>query len=267
MTKEKSNYEKLMEQHEIMKEIISNTVYELKNVYDNVDKNKKFYINCLSQHYKNNNKKHNYVYFFRNKYNGFVKIGSTTDIVRRYNSMRSLYKNYLGLENILQIEGAIDTSYINPYILENYLHKKYKEYRKFGEWFEFPKKVWCELYNLYINKSLPTNMIDKKDVEKLGIENKVHNLMYLMYFSDKDFDDLLSECFSKEVILDEKIIETYIDDMVNKLSGIPFTKSKNIDNDESFYRLIYMIFEKYFADTIFTEEDCLIEFTKLKLHN
>ena len=64
----------------------------LKHTYSNKE------INQIYQNYLLKEKDNfNCVYFIRNKYTNLVKIGSTTDIVRRFSELNSLYKNYLGV--------------------------------------------------------------------------------------------------------------------------------------------------------------------------
>lgn len=240
------NITQIMKQYETMRNTVSNIVYELKNRYDNENETEKFCIDIVSQYVKNHGRKHNYVYFFRNKYNNFVKIGCTTDLVKRYGDIRSICKNYIGMEDALLTEGAIDTSFIKPEKIEKYLHEKYKKYRKFGEWFEFPKDVWDEIYHLFIDNDNFIDMTNDKDIEKLNVQNKIHNIIYIDSSIDKEFSELLSEC-SKRKEIGKELIETYIDKITNMLSGIHF-RIDLFDEDEAFYRLLYMNFMDKFVE-------------------
>lgn len=243
------NFSELMTQYETMRKNVSDIVYELKNRYENEEETEKFCTDILSQYIKNYGKKHNYVYFFRNKYNNLVKIGCTTDIVKRYGDIKSICKNYIGMEDALRIEGIIDTSFIKPEKVEKYLHEKYKNYRKFGEWFEFPDDIWKEIYYLFIEGDCFAEMINDKDVEKLDIPNKIHNIMYVGSPADNEFVKLLSENVKSEEI-EKELIEMYIDKLTNMLSGIHF-KVNFFNEDEPFYRLLYMDFVDKFVEEKF----------------
>lgn len=242
-------FAEFMKQYQIMRNTTSDIVYELKRRYDNRDETEKLCTDILTQYLKNCGKKHNYVYFFRNRYNNLVKIGCTTNIVKRYGGIRSICKNYIGMEDALIIEGAIDTSFIKPEKVEKFLHEKYGKYRKFGEWFEFPDNVWKELYHLFIEGDDLAEMINDTDAEKLDIQNKMHNIMYVGSPNDKEFVKLLSEC-SKSNKIEDTLIETYIDALTNMMSGVHF-KTKFFDENEPFYRLLYMDFVDRFVERQF----------------
>lgn len=244
-----NGFAELMKQYEVMRKITSDIVYELKRRYENEDETEKLCTDVLTQYIKNCGKKHNYVYFFRNKYNNLVKIGCTTDIVKRYGDIRSICKNYIGMEDALTIEGAIDTSFIKPERVEKFLHEKYKKYRKFGEWFEFTDNVWKEIYHLFIEGDDFAEMINDDDVEKLDIQDKVHNIMYVGSPNDKEFVKLLSEC-SKTKAIEDNLVETYIDKLTNMISGVHFDV-KFFDENEPFYRLLYMDFADRFVERKF----------------
>lgn len=70
-----------------------------------------------------------YVYFFETG-DGLMKIGKANNVDARFKQIQTSCPT--GLTNI----GSIQSDH--PYVLEKEIHKKFKKYRKSGEWFEIP---------------------------------------------------------------------------------------------------------------------------------
>lgn len=137
----------------------------LKSTYSNKQ------INQIYQNYLlKENDNFNCVYFIRNKYTNLVKIGSTTDIIRRFNELNSLYKNYLGVDDSLKIEFLLYIPYnIKPSVYEKQIHKELKKHRKFGEWFDIGYddifyKYCNDTYEFY--SGICVAPVDVLDIEK-----------------------------------------------------------------------------------------------------
>lgn len=76
------------------------------------------------------------VYFIKNEYTGLIKIGKTKHVIARFKQLLSMFKNHFGVNNGLKIIGIIPIFDGSEYKIETYLHKKYNDYRTFGEWFD-----------------------------------------------------------------------------------------------------------------------------------
>ena len=234
-----SEFGELLKNFTELRDTVSKIVYEFWNRYKSEGDLERMYLDACSKHVKGYQKnEHNYVYFFRNRYNGLIKIGQTTDIVKRFNDIKSICKNYIGMEDALIIEGVIDTSFIKAQRVEKFFHNRYSKYRKFGEWFELPDDVWKDLFETFIGDGEFQDMVSEEDVEKLGLENKLRNIMYVGHPLDKEFNDLLYEN-DKLVCLSDETIELYIDKITQLISGIEFNLPY-LNEDEPFYRVLYM---------------------------
>ena len=114
--------------------------YEWLKRYINAD-NQRTFDNSLD--YINNcrmidtTKQTSLVYFIRNKYTGYVKIGKTTDLKRRFKEIENGF-HFLGLDtHELILEAIAYCPYGVDYSkVETYYHRLFKDYRKNGEWFD-----------------------------------------------------------------------------------------------------------------------------------
>lgn len=145
-----------------------------------------------------NKKTGSYVYFIRNKYNNLVKIGSTDNITQRFKTIKSICKNYIGMEDAVELIGLIDTSFIKPVEVEKYFHKKYKQYNKFGEWFDFPTDVWNEIKQLYFFEFDFDDMIDESTKEKFDLGNHIHGINFVGTPCDEEFMEMLYSRYKNE---------------------------------------------------------------------
>ena len=114
--------------------------YEWLKKYIHAD-NQKTFSNSLD--YINNcrmidsTKQTSVVYFIRNKYTGYVKIGKTTDLKRRFKEIENGF-HFLGLDtHELILEAIAYCPYgVDNSKVETYYHHIFKDYRKNGEWFD-----------------------------------------------------------------------------------------------------------------------------------
>lgn len=81
------------------------------------------------------------VYFIKNKYTGLIKIGQTSDILKRIATLQSLFKSYFGVEDALKITGLICTFSQKQNKLEHEIHNELKQYRCYGEWFNISQDI------------------------------------------------------------------------------------------------------------------------------
>ena len=72
---------------------------------------------------------------------GLIKIGYSSNFEKRFKSYKTHNLN-LNILGVFQTEKAFQ--------IESKLHKKYKEFKVNGEWFDLPLDVLCELLN-YLN--------------------------------------------------------------------------------------------------------------------
>lgn len=116
------------------------TYYEWLKKYFRTDNEKSFNNNL---DYINNcrmidtTKQTSIVYFIRNKYTGYVKIGKTTDLRRRFKEIQNGF-HFLGLDtHELILEAIAYCPYgVDNSKVETYYHQLFKDYRKNGEWFD-----------------------------------------------------------------------------------------------------------------------------------
>jgi len=71
---------------------------------------------------------------------GLIKIGYSSNFKSRIKSYKTHNSN-LNILGVFQTEKAFN--------IESRLHKKYKDFRVNGEWFDLPKDVLCELLNYF----------------------------------------------------------------------------------------------------------------------
>ncbi len=98
-----------------------------------------------------------FVYVIYNPCNNLTKIGFTTDIGSRYNSLRSQTGCELEIKLIIQL-GYYDD---NAKYIESKLHSYYSKKRKIGEWFNLTNKDIKEIENLFYD-------LDTEDVQVDG---------------------------------------------------------------------------------------------------
>lgn len=231
-----------LEQYTEAHKQVRDIVYELKDRYYKENPVDKMFLDAMC--YNHHQKKYNCVYFIRNIYNNLVKIGCSTDVVTRIKTIRSVCKNYLGMDNTIKLEGIIDTSFINPQIVEKFFHNKYDKYRRFGEWFELPDKEWKLLKKNYIpNAEFLDDMTDDTISEKLNEHDIIHNIMYIGDIDDDSFNDLLFQEVNYKSPLEDDI-EAYVDSITNLLTGIYFQLPKCFQESD-FYRFLLLELDKF----------------------
>lgn len=250
-------FKPMVDEFQINRLMMEKLVYEMKSRYDDLDITEKLLMDTFTYYLKNkDNKNHNYVYFFRNIYTNLVKIGSTTDIVQRFKNIRSVCKNYLGMEDAINICGIIDTAFIEPLEFERFLHERYKQYRKYGEWFELPDIIWEEICNDFIcNPKFVDTETSEKDKSNLNFTGKIYNIAYIGNPDDCEFTEFLYNCCKKERPIDERYLKLYVDKMLQLTCGFQFTK-ENLENyfenyfseNEPFYRYLFMSLSNFFIE-------------------
>lgn len=250
-----NNFGEVMDKFLVLRNTTSDIVYSLREQYKNYSDMDRLYIDSCS-HYTVNSKvnAHNYVYFFKNKYTGFIKIGETKNLAKRFNDIRSICKNYLGMDDCLTIEGVIDTSFIKPLKVEQFLHKRYNKYRKYGEWFDIPEEDWKNLYENFITDCEFEDMVSNEDINKLSLHGKLHNIMYIGNPLDIEFNNLLYENNPlKDIPI--HLMETYVDSITQLSSGFKFYLSY-FDKNEPFYRYLCMELSDYFVEEKYDFKQC-----------
>ena len=78
----------------------------------------------------------NGVYFIYNSNTNLIKIGCSTDILSRFNNLQ-LNNKHMGYGNDLELVDYIPCNQF--FLLESYLHKRYKNSRIQNEWFNISK--------------------------------------------------------------------------------------------------------------------------------
>lgn len=86
------------------------------------------------QHDKKKEEKKRFTYLIKDMTNGYYKIGKSVNPIFREKTLRAEYPKII---TIITTEQNIETK----------LHKKYKEYRLRGEWFDIPDSLITELKN------------------------------------------------------------------------------------------------------------------------
>lgn len=139
---------------------------------------------------------------------GFCKIGISNNPKKRLNDIQR--KNQIPIKEYFLVEGYFE--------LENFLHKQFKENRRYSEWFELDFKYLIQyvekLNYIYLKKEKKENKNEYvKDKSNIYIKDSV---LYKIIEEketwekekriEKDFNDLINEkcCFFK-VCLEEKI--------------------------------------------------------------
>lgn len=142
------------------------------------------------------------VYFIKNKNNGNIKIGCSNNINKRYETLCSQMVTLGGCKEDLVL---IDYVACNDYFeFENYLHRKYYNFRLNGEWF-----------NVDINN--PHNDYIRYKVGNINIDDIICSFISKLY---KNYSDKF-----KAIIIGERLIPTYKD-----LSNVLNINEENIKN-------------------------------------
>ena len=254
-----------MEQRkDALNKIISSKDFE--NTVDKIIENKMYYYNWLKNNIKpkqllncedidfsfnyalnyvyrcmlmDNEHKTSVVYFIRNKYNGFLKIGKTNDLQRRISEIESCF-NFLGLDtNELVVEAISYCPYgMNNGKVETYYHNLFKEKRKIGEWFDVSyDELLNSLFVDYIINGVLVTVEDTYDfpngVKKLKLAENDYKLL------KKEVTNELKEKVSKQLgILNTDIYNifnrnnniTYSEDLFNYIMSLNSSNDTNLDN-------------------------------------
>lgn len=129
------------------------------------------------------------VYFIRNKYTKLIKIGKTKNIAKRISQIRSMFKNHFGVNDGLELIGILPVFNGEESKLETYLHKKYKYYNTYGEWFNIDFSVilnecftsWCKCCGIITGR----------------IESIIPNYGINCYACNPDLQDLQTYAYMK----------------------------------------------------------------------
>lgn len=133
------------------------------------------------------------VYFIRNKYNGFLKIGKTNNLERRFNEIKRGF-TFLGLDTQELVLEAISFC---PYEIdfsevELYYHNLFKDKRRIGEWFDISSEDLIN--NLHIDFVTNGVMVIVEDTNDFSCKNKFN-------LAESNVEDLKKqvekECLSK----------------------------------------------------------------------
>ena len=174
------------------------------------------------------NNENNYVYFIKNNINGYIKIGHTSNLKNRINQINSIFFSYFGTMEYVEIIRIIDTSFIPPNKIEKYFHNKYKDKRKFGEWFSLSDKDIHELReNLNI---LGDDILDYKYLEKLDCCDKSISIV-----TNYNLDIELKKIIYKECDIDINCLKHISSNIIYEMCGyklfnIPIMDTKIIEN-------------------------------------
>lgn len=239
------NIQEFEEKYNILVEATVKKISEYWNEYLKLSPEYKFSIDETQKSIIENDRG-GYVYFMKNKYNGYVKIGFTNNIASRLNNIRSICKNYFGEIDAIELLGLVDTSFIKPVEFENFLHKKYKHYNVFGEWFNFPKDVWDEIEQDYLFDFDYDDTIRLEDLEKLNLRrNQLHGIGFVGNPSDKEFMNFLYGRYNNinNPISDD--IKQLSEQLLNDVYDLKYgSLTKRIFN-QSFY---HYAFQRYLED-------------------
>lgn len=111
------------------------------------------------------------VYFIKNSYNNQIKIGCSNEVNKRFEAIKSeMY--HLGLDFELTFLGAIYSD--KYYIVENYLHNKYKSKRKIGEWFEISEEDVFHCINSFDETKIQS-LVERESIETVEFDEITSN--------------------------------------------------------------------------------------------
>lgn len=131
----------------------------------------------ITENLQNNNNQG--VYFIRNKANNLLKIGRTQNLKTRFKNIESSFK-FCGVEINLNIELFIECDFSLK--LEKYLHEKYNNKRKIGEWFDI-KNINIKQIDKYIKEC-------EDNITKINLETyknqKKKNILYQCKYANKN---------------------------------------------------------------------------------
>lgn len=187
-----------MEQYKEFKDVIIKKLYDYWKDYQVTCPEYKFAIDETERSFVYK-KFGGYVYFIRNKYNGYIKIGSTKNLEKRLKDIKSVCRNYFGEDDAIEIIGLIDTSFIRPVEFEHFLHNQFRDYNIFGEWFDFPEDIWNEIHEKFFFDFEYDDAINIPDFEKFNLnKNQIHGIGYIGNPNDKDFMKFLYGRYDKK---------------------------------------------------------------------
>lgn len=144
------------------------------------------------------NPKTSFVYFIYNVYTKLIKIGCSDNPIKRRNQLQSMLKTNFGIDNGLNLIGAICVPSLKGMDLERYFHETYKSFKVYGEWFSITKD---EVINNCLNGDIMFNDL----IIDLDSDNKIRNEGFsviefneiddysLYYYAIEDLRDLLNK--------------------------------------------------------------------------
>ena len=120
-----------------VKEDINGRMNYYTRMYDNIKNLSDHDLNEIYKSYMTlKNDDFSCVYFIRNKYTGYVKIGCTKQLETRLTRLNSLFENYFGMKNALSIEAVIYVPSKKHMKLESEIHQDLIDKHIFGEWYD-----------------------------------------------------------------------------------------------------------------------------------
>lgn len=176
----------------------------------------------------------------RNKYNGLIKIGYTSNITNRLKEIKSICKNYLGENDAIELLGLIDTSFIKPVEFEHFLHKRYKEYNTFGEWFKFPDSIWKEIEEEYLFDFEYDDTIYYSDLKNLKLRrNQIHGIGFVGSPNDEEFIKFLYGRYQNKYKSNKTDIQEIASQLIQDIFGIKCVTIYNRIFNKSFYNYVF----------------------------
>lgn len=152
-----------------------------------------------------------YVYFVKNGYNNFVKIGKTLNLQSRLNSFSTSFSDGVFLVGYIYCENYSE--------IEKKIHEDFKNKRKTGEWFDI-LDVEIIYDNFYLKNAFFSKESSVIDGESFNLKNT--NIV----FGVKDFyDDFYKYC-NKEINKNIKYDKTIFYNKVLTLNKVYYNLSK-----------------------------------------
>ena len=180
-----------------------------------------FQKSCTNNHY--NQEEISFVYFLKNKDTGLTKIGSTKNLERRMKELKTTFKNMLGITPNLELEYLVLCNKGEEQKVEKSLHRVFKEYRTFGEWFKnledeeyfidilspvlyTKENIGICLYDGFIEDDYIENVKNlKKECFFDLTENQRYSLYQIGQKMKKIFEEERTDNYSKEELLIKRV--------------------------------------------------------------
>jgi hypothetical protein len=191
---------------------------ELEENFNDLSKEQLGEIITVSNNFNNDMKA--CVYFVRNKLNGLIKIGKTTNFKNRLAEIKQNFK-FCGMDEDLETLFLHVTFPEHLAFMEKYYHNYFSEYNYKGEWFKIPKNLlldWekcLKFFNMGFYKTLNNG---KTLVTCCNIESNSYENKYKIGF-EIDPLEFLYKRFGRKIVS-----EMYSCNVFNRMPGL-FTKN------------------------------------------